>query len=82
MNDWYVFKAREVRWLNKHEFDKAIADLSQAVKRNPKDPHAYRNRGVGWARKADFDAAIADYDAAGIRLDPTDSDTHLNRGLA
>ncbi len=52
-----------------HDFDAAIADLDQAIRRNPELAIAYSNRGMAYQGKQDYDHAIADYDQA-IRRDP------------
>ena len=51
------------------EYDRAIADYSEAIRLNPKDPAAYNNRGNAYSRKGEYDRAIADLNEA-IRLDP------------
>jgi tetratricopeptide (TPR) repeat protein len=52
-----------------HDFDAAIADLDQAIRRNPGLASAYSNRGMAYRGKDDDDRAIADYDQA-IGRDP------------
>ena len=56
-------------WRNKKEYDKAIADYTEAIRLDPKFVIAYYNRGVAWRKKKECDKAIADYTEA-IRLDP------------
>ena len=55
--------------------DRAIADLDQAIKLDPKLSVAYYARGGAWWRKKVRDKAIADY-AEVIRLDPRNSDAY------
>src|SRR5262245_13300531 len=62
------------------EFDRAIADYSEAIKLNPKYASAYVGRGSVWYAKKDFDKAIADYDEA-IRIDPKHGLAFLDRGF-
>ena len=50
------------------QFDKAIADLNQAIQLSPGDPQTYVIRGRAWHGKRKFHKAIADYDEA-ARLD-------------
>jgi tetratricopeptide (TPR) repeat protein len=54
------------------DYDRAIADYSQAIRLDPKYAVAYINRGISYEAKGDNDRAIADYDQA-IRLDPKDA---------
>ena len=54
--------------LRKGELDVAIADLSEAIRLDPKDASFYKNRGYAYDQKGDLDKAIADYSEA-IRLD-------------
>jgi tetratricopeptide (TPR) repeat protein len=67
-----IHGARGADWLNKKEYDKAIADFDQAIRLDPKDAYAYHNRGLAWSDKKEYDKAIADYSEA-IRLDPKDA---------
>ena len=51
------------------EYDKAIADLTEAIRLNPKHAEAYMFRGDTYQKKGNFDQAVADFTAA-IRLEP------------
>ena len=53
----------------KREWDQAIADFSEAIRRNPTDASPYNQRGSAHLEKFAFDKAIADFDQA-IRLRP------------
>ena len=46
----------------KKEYDKAIADYTEAIRLDPKDAAAYCNRGNAWSDKEEYDKAIADFD--------------------
>jgi tetratricopeptide (TPR) repeat protein len=61
------------------DWDKAIADLTEAIRLDPNDAIAYYNRGILYYKKNDCDSAIADYTEA-IRLDPNDVCAYNNRG--
>jgi len=65
----------------KEEYDKAIADYSQAIRLNPKDANAYIGRGDAWSDKGQYDAAISDFTNA-VRLDPKSANARLSRGGA
>jgi tetratricopeptide (TPR) repeat protein len=64
-----------------HEYDKAIADYTVAIRLAPKKREAYWGRGQAYFYKDDFDSAIADYTEA-IRLDPTWADVYYARSWA
>ena len=68
-------------WLYKRNYDRAIADLDQAIGLDPKSSFTYSNRGFAWWHKGDDDRAIADFDKA-ILLDPKDAEAFYNRALA
>jgi tetratricopeptide (TPR) repeat protein len=65
----------------KKDYDKAIANYTEAILLDPQFAKAYFNRGVAQYNKKDYDRAIADYTQA-IRLDPNYASAYYNRGLA
>jgi tetratricopeptide (TPR) repeat protein len=67
--------------LQKREWDKAIADYTEAIRLDPKDVLAYGSRGFAYSHKGDLDKAIADYTEA-IHLDSKRASTYGNRGMA
>ncbi len=67
--------------LNKHDYDRAIANFSQAIEINPRDADAYTNRALAKEKIGDFDEAISDYSHA-IEINPQDTDAYVNRGIA
>ncbi|MBF0507239.1 MAG: tetratricopeptide repeat protein [Nitrospirae bacterium] len=72
---------RGIEWRDKGDYDKAIADYSEAIRRNPQYALAYNNRGIAWRDKGDYDKAIADYSEA-ILLNPQYVLAYNNRGIA
>jgi tetratricopeptide (TPR) repeat protein len=60
-------------------FDRAIADCSVAIRRNPKLSNAFNNRAYFWNKKGEFDRAIADFNQA-ILLDAKNVLSYVNRG--
>ena len=60
---------RALSYRSKGDSDRAIADLSEAIRLDPKYAEAYYLRGVAYWNKGDLDRAVADYSEA-IRLDP------------
>src|ERR1700730_16138315 len=61
--------------------NRAIADLNEAIRIDPKFAMAFSNRGNAYNDKGDSDRAIADYNAA-IRIDPNFATAFQNRGSA
>jgi tetratricopeptide (TPR) repeat protein len=64
---------------NKGEWDKAIAEYTEALRINPNNAAAYVNRGFAYISKGMYDRAIEDYNAA-LRIDPNHADSYNNRG--
>jgi tetratricopeptide (TPR) repeat protein len=58
-----------------------LRQYTEAIKRNPKDSHAYRKRGVIECEKEQWDQAIQDFDRA-IELNPRDDYAWYDRGTA
>jgi tetratricopeptide (TPR) repeat protein len=66
----FAYNNRGNAYNQKGEYDRAIADLDQAIRLDPKLTGAYANRGVAYEAKNDPDHAIADYDQA-LTLNPS-----------
>ena len=66
---------------HKKEYDKAIADYTEAIRLDPRNAERLRNRGIAWRSKKEYDKAIADYNEA-IRLDPEYALAYNHRGMA
>jgi tetratricopeptide (TPR) repeat protein len=79
-DSFFAFNNRANAYAAKADWDHALADYTEALRRNPKFAAAMRNRGLAYARKGDFEHAIQDFtDAA--RLDPDDPHALIGRGL-
>jgi tetratricopeptide (TPR) repeat protein len=84
-----AFYRRGNAWSDKHDYGRAIADYTDAIRLNPRNAGeyhnkaaaAYFNRGLEWRAKGDQDRAIADYTEA-IRLNPLESRAFGMRGHA
>jgi lipoprotein NlpI len=63
------------------DYDLAIADYGEALRRNPTRAVVYYDRAAAYRMKRDYDRAIADYDRA-IALDPRYEEAFVNRGVA
>jgi tetratricopeptide (TPR) repeat protein len=70
---------RGLVYLNKGDYDAAIAYYNQAIARQPAAARFYSNRGYAYFSKQEYDRALADYDRA-IELDPTLVPAYLSRG--
>src|SRR5262249_17774313 len=67
--------------VNNRDYDRAIADYSEAIRLVPTNAPAFFGRGSAYVNKGDNDRAIADYNEA-IRLDPKFAFAFNNRGFA
>jgi tetratricopeptide (TPR) repeat protein len=63
------------------EYDKEIANLTEAIRLNPDDAGAYYNRGDAYSERDGDDQAIADFTKA-IRLDSDYIEAYYQRGLS
>jgi tetratricopeptide (TPR) repeat protein len=79
--DASAYSNRGVRYRNKGEYDRAIADYDQAIQIKPNDAAAYANRGAAYNGKGAYDRAIVDLDHA-IRLDAKLAGAYNNRGFS
>ena len=76
-----TYNNRAWAYIGKRDYDRAIADLNEAIRLDPRNSAAYNNRGWAYIDKRDYDRAIADLNEA-IRLDPRNSEAYNNRGWA
>jgi tetratricopeptide (TPR) repeat protein len=65
----------------KRDHDRAIADLNEAIRYNPKNVHAHNERSRSYYQKREFDRAIADASEA-VKLDANYVHAYANRGRA
>jgi tetratricopeptide (TPR) repeat protein len=79
--DEFALAHRGRAWHDRREYEKALADLNEAIKLEPDHASWYAARGMVYDRLGEFDRAIGDYDLA-LRRDPKDAQTYNNRGLA
>ena len=63
----------------KKDYDRAIADYSEAIKLEPGSAFRYSDRAGVYAERKDYDRAIADHSEA-IKLDPKSAVMYSNRG--
>jgi tetratricopeptide (TPR) repeat protein len=79
--DAVAYKDRGLSYYNKKDYDRAIADLDQAIVLNASFPRALQVRADSYYDKGDYDRAIADY-SAWIKLDPKNAVAYKDRGLS
>jgi tetratricopeptide (TPR) repeat protein len=64
----------------KGETDRAIADFTKAIEKNPRFANAYYYRGMAYHRKKDHDRVISDYTKA-IEINPRFAVAYAERAL-
>lgn len=80
INPAQIYRYRGYAYLQKRNYDLAIADFNHAIKLQPNEPRAFYDRGVAYSAQGNYDQAIAD-DTQIIKLDPKSADAYYNRGL-
>lgn len=81
-HDAILLESRGWNRLDRHEYDKAIADFDAALSAYPAQAESVlRGRGYAWYGKHEYGQAIADFDAA-LRLDPADARALAGRAAA
>jgi tetratricopeptide (TPR) repeat protein len=94
INQWNYWKERSSKWVLKgaylnrgnvydliNEYQKAIADYTEAIRLDPQNANAYNNRGLSYKNLEEYDQAIADVNEA-IRLNPEDAFSYQIRGVS
>lgn len=76
-----AYNLRGSAYYDKGEYDIAIADFNDGIRKGPPSGILYHNRGNAWRDKGDYVKAIADYDEA-IKLGPPSAFSWQNRGGA
>jgi tetratricopeptide (TPR) repeat protein len=76
-----AFLSRGVRSFNRRLYDRAIADFTEAIKRNAKLAPAYLARARSFLHKADYATALTDYNRT-LALDPNNASAYNERGRA
>ena len=74
-----AFMNRGLAYRKKSQWDRAIADYSEAIHLKPDNAQVFNNRGNAYFHKGQLDRAIDDYDDA-IRLQPDLAEAFGNRG--
>jgi len=74
-DDDAVYSSRASAYYQKGDFDRAIADFTEAIRINPNDAKAYYGRGKAYRAKGDVDHALADLREE-IRINPNDAEAY------
>jgi Tfp pilus assembly protein PilF len=69
-----------VAYYKDKDYDRAIAEFTEAIRIDPNDAEAYFRRGAGYGSTGDYDQAVKDFTEA-IMINPNDADAKnfLNR---
>lgn len=73
-----AFYYRGLIYQEKQEWDKAIADFTTVIRREPESALALFERGESYGSKREPEKALRDFDAV-IRLKPGDAHAHMRR---
>jgi tetratricopeptide (TPR) repeat protein len=76
--DAAAFSDRSLAYLATGECDRAIADATEAIRRDPRFAKAYFNRGSAYGTEGRYDLAVADFSKA-IELDPNEPHYYASR---
>lgn len=80
LNQSLVYFYRGSAYLLKGDYNRALADLNQAIKRQPNFVEAHAIRVIGYLAKGEYNRALADANLA-IKLKPDMALAYDNRGL-
>jgi Flp pilus assembly protein TadD len=72
---------RGISYFYKKQYDRAIADETQAIRLKPDDIEAFMERGLSYSSIRRFNQSIADFDTV-IRIDPRNVRTFTARGAS
>jgi tetratricopeptide (TPR) repeat protein len=72
------FYYRGLTYERKHQWEKAIADFTMVILREPESTPALSERGVSYSMKGEIDRGLRDFDEA-IRLKPNDANIYIHR---
>jgi tetratricopeptide (TPR) repeat protein len=76
-----VYGLRASKFIAAGDHDRAIADLTEAIKLDPRSALAFHTRGIVWQAKGDPERALADFQMS-LQLDPQRIAVYLSKGLA
>lgn len=71
---------RGIAYSEEEEYEKAIAEYDEAIKKYSKYKEAYCNRGIAYREDIEYEKALNDFNRA-IEIDPKYAEAYYNRGL-
>ncbi len=74
-----AYAGRHTAYVFKRDSSRAIADISEAIKLDPKNTRYYSERAGSYRAAGQLDLALADFNEL-IRLEPKDDGGYMNRG--
>jgi tetratricopeptide (TPR) repeat protein len=74
-----AFSNRGGAYIRKGQYDRAIQDLDQAIRRDPNYAQAFQSRGTAYSLRGQYERAIGDFNQA-IQLDPKSAASFYGRG--
>ncbi|GHV76698.1 hypothetical protein AGMMS49942_15190 [Spirochaetia bacterium] len=80
LDDAEAYVRRGDEYYKSADYDRAIADYTEAINLDQNYTGAYHNRGVAYEKKSDIDNSIADYTQA-IDLQPNHTVSYYGRGI-
>src|SRR5438105_10670043 len=78
-NDPGGHSAKGFEFAKKKEYDKAVAEFTEAIKAEPKDPMNYFNRATAYRGAGKMEEARADFSKA-IEMAPNNAPAYVGRG--
>jgi tetratricopeptide (TPR) repeat protein len=72
-----VYFDRGLAYYNKGDYERTIADYTEAIRLDPNYASAYYNRGIAYYNKNDYTHARADWEKA-LQLNPNHADAQRN----
>jgi tetratricopeptide (TPR) repeat protein len=76
-----AYAGRHTAYVFKRDSSRAIADISEAIKLDPKNTRYYNERAGSYRAAGQLDLALADFNEL-IRLEPKNDGWYMNRGQA
>ena len=74
------YNERGIAYSEEEEYEKAIAEYDEAIKKYSKYKEAYCNRGIAYREDIEYEKALNDFNRA-IEIDPKYAEAYYNRGL-
>lgn len=76
----YAYNRRSVVYINRKQYDLAIADSNQAIRIDPNRSVSYYDRATAYLRKGDYENGLQDFNRT-IQLDPANEPAWFSRAM-